>query len=162
MVAVGGCGGTGAAVIGGYRNRSSRAAVRYRRAATTVATPTPAPATPARVAHVVALTLTASVRSLDTTPTLEIPPGTTEVKVTLRLEPDGRDRYDVAVRELAANGVAWRADAQAASGDDPNRTLVISIPASTFRNGRYLIRVSAGSASNQEIVATYPFSVVLQ
>lgn len=150
------------AVIGGYRiahRERPPAAIAQQ---SPVVTPAPAPTAPAPAAHVVALTLMSSVRSIDPTPTLAIPPGTTEVKLTLRLEPGARDRFDVALRELATNGAPWRADALTASGDDPNRALVVSIPPATFRNGRYLINVSAGSSSGREILATYTFLVVLQ
>jgi hypothetical protein len=43
-----------------------------------------------------------------------------------------------------------------------NRSLVVSIPASTFQTRRYLVNVSAGPAGAREIVATYAVVVMLQ
>jgi hypothetical protein len=152
------------AVIGGYRiaHRQRPSATVARQPPVMTPAPAPAPATPAPVAHVVALTLMPSVRSIDATPTLEIPPGTTDVKLTLRLEPDARDRYNVALRDLTSNTIAWQADSVTATGSGADRALVISVPSSTFRQRRYLINVTAAAAGSTEIVATYPLIVVLQ
>jgi hypothetical protein len=49
----------------------------------------------------------------------------------------------------------------AAEGAGVTRSLVVSIPPSTFQTRRYLINVSAGSAGAREIVATYALVVVL-
>jgi hypothetical protein len=114
------------------------------------------------VAHIVALTLAPSVRSIQEPPTLTIPRGTSEVKLTLRLEGNEYNHYSVALRDLTSNSVEWRSSEMAAEGSDANRSLVVSIPASTFQTRRYLISVSAGPSDVREIVATYPFVVVLQ
>ena len=127
----------------------------------TTPSPPPAPAAAAPIAHVVALTLSPSIRSIDTTPTLEIPAGTTDVKLTLRLDRDESKSYRIAIRDLTANAVVWDSPDMAAEGAGVTRSIVVSIPASTFQTRRYLINVSAGSADARAIVATYAVVVVL-
>jgi hypothetical protein len=41
-------------------------------------------------------------------------------------------------------------------------TLILTIPATTFRSGRYRIDVTAGTANQRETVAAYAFTVALQ
>jgi hypothetical protein len=122
-----------------------------------VVTPAPPPAAARRV---VALTLVPSVRSLRAPPTLTIPPGTTDAMLTLTLEPGDEPKYDVALRDLSTNSVAWRADRVAAARTDPDRALVVSVPASTFHTRRYLINVMR--SGTEEILASYPLVVVVQ
>ena len=125
-----------------------------------VSPPTPAPTTPA--AQIVALTLSPSVRSVAEPATLTISPGTTDVKLTLRLEPDDHTNYAVAARDLTSNTIVWNSDETAASGTGTDRSVVVSIPAVVFHTRRYLINVSAGPPGGRETVATYPLVVVLQ
>lgn len=150
------------ATVGGYRlvhREQPPASVAQQQPA---ATPAPAPPASAPVAHVVALTLSPSIRGIDATPRLEIPPNTTDVKLTLRLDQDEYRSYTVAIRDLTANAVVWSSPETTAEGaGGANRSLVVSIPASTFQTRRYLINVSAGPAGAREIVATYPVVVVL-
>jgi len=148
------------AAIGGYQ-------IAHREPPGAPVAPPPAgkaatPANPSPTVTHIAMTLAPSVRSLGSAPTLEIPPGTSAVTLTLRLDPDDHDRYDIALRDLATDTVTWHAEAAPASGTDPNRSLILTIPASTFRSGRYLISVSAGTAGQRETVATYSFTAVLQ
>jgi hypothetical protein len=114
------------------------------------------------VAQVVALTLAPSLRSLDEPATLTIPRGTTDVKLTLRLDGNEYDHYSIVLRDLTSNSVEWHSSEMVAEGTEVNRSLVVSIPASTLHTRRYLISVSAGPPGLREIVATYPFVVVLQ
>ena len=130
-------------------------------APTTTGRATPPP-TPARVASVIALTLSPSVRSIDEPPTLTIPRGTTDVKLTLRLDADENKSYRVALRNLSSNAVVWNSSDAVAEGQGANRSVVVSIPASTFQTARYLVNVSAGPPAAREIVATYSLVVVLQ
>jgi hypothetical protein len=128
--------------------------------------PTPAAGAPRDTqppsAGVVAFTLMPSIRSIDEPPKLTIPAGTTDVKLTLRLDGDEYRVYGLTLRDLASNTVAWRSSDVTAEGSGANRSLVVSIPASTFQTGRYLVNVNAGPANAREIVATYPLVVVLQ
>lgn len=124
--------------------------------------PAPAPTSSVSAAHVLALTLAPSVRSIGEPPTLEIPPATTDVKLTLRLDEDSHTRYRITVRDLTANAIVWNSPEMPAEGTGVNRSIVISIPASTFRTRRYLISVSAGPADAHESIATYPLIVMVQ
>jgi hypothetical protein len=150
------------AVVGGYRvlHRDLPAETVAQHPSTIA--PTPAPTTPTPVASVVALTLSPSVRSISEPPTLTIPHGTTAVKLTLRLDADESKSYTVALRNLTSNAVVWNSSDIAAEGQGANRSLVMSIPASTFQTARYLISASVGSSNAREIVATYPLVVVLE
>jgi hypothetical protein len=120
------------------------------------------PARPATALRVVALTLSPMTRSLGEPPTLEVPGGTDQVRLILRLEPNEFDRYDVAVKDLAANGIVWRASDVTATSSADTRALVVSIPASTFRSRRYLVTVSGARLRNGEIIGTYPLQMVVQ
>lgn len=146
------------AIAGGYRvlHRAEAPATVARQAPVA----TPAPAAPPAARRVVALTLVPSFRGPGEPPTLTISPGTTDATLTLTLEPDDAPQYDVALRDLSTNGVAWRADRVAAGGTDPDRAIVVSVPASTFHTRRYLINVMR--SGTPEILASYPLVVVVQ
>ena len=150
------------AIVGSYRviHRDLPPASVVERRPTSPARPVPAPAPPAT--HVIAMTLSPSVRSVNEPATLTIPQGTTEVKLTLRLEPDSYRTYTIAARDLTSNTVVWNSDETAAEGTGADRSLAVSIPASVFQTRRYLLSVSAGPTGARESVATYPLVVVLQ
>jgi hypothetical protein len=151
------------AIVGGYRLRHREqppASVAERTPQTSPPGPAPTPALPAT--HVIAMLLLPSVRSVHEPATLTIPPGTTEVKLTLRLEPDEYRMYTIAARDLTSNRIVWNSNEVPAEGTGADRSLVVSIPASAFQTRRYLINVSAGRAGAREVVATYPLTVVLQ
>ena len=121
------------------------------------------PAMPrARLLHVVALTLSPMTRSLSDAPTLDVPAGTDQVRLTLKLEPNDFERDEVAVKDLNANGIVFRASDLHASGSADAQTLVVSMPASTFRSHRYLVTVSGEEPGTAEIIGTYPVQVVVQ
>jgi hypothetical protein len=149
------------AVIGGYR-LARRDAPSARVAQTqTPSTPSSAaaPAQSAPVADVIALTLSPAVRSIDQPPTLAIPPGTGTVALTLKLQPDAHDRYTVAVQDLSTNIRVWSSSDAVPAGAGPDRSLVVTIPASLFRTRRYLISVSA-EPEGRDTIATYTVIVV--
>lgn len=123
------------------------------------AAPRPAPAPSISL---VAMTLTPALRTLAEPPTLPIPAGTDVVNLTLRLEPDAYERYDVAIRDLTARAVVWETAGLTASRANDVRSIAVSIPASTFRSGRYLVAVSSRTRGEPETVATYPLTIVLQ
>lgn len=150
------------AIVGGYRLFHSGQPPVSVSQQLPAATPTPATAPPPPAVSVVALTLTPSLRSIDEPPTVRIPPGTTEVKLTLRLDGDEYKLYRIAVRDLTASAIVWNSSDTAAERAGETRSLVVTIPASTFQTRRYLINVSAGPSDAREIVATYPLVVVLQ
>jgi hypothetical protein len=106
------------------------------------------------------MTLSPSTRSLAEPPTLGLPPGTQDVRLTLRLEPDEYSTYDVAIRDLASNVVVWRGTNISAQRMTEGKVLAATIPASTFRTGRYLVNATAGPRA--EIVGSYPVKVVVQ
>jgi len=93
---------------------------------------------------------------------LRIPAGTTEVRLTLRLDADDYRRYAVSVRDLVANTDVWHSDPISATGGDRDRSVVVSIPASTFQTRRYLINVMGETTRATEIAGSYPLVVVLQ
>jgi hypothetical protein len=95
------------------------------------------PTNPSPTVTHVAVTLGPSGRSVGSTLTVEIPSGPSAVTLTLRLDPDALDSYDIALRDLATDTVAWHAEAAPASGTDPNRMRVLTIPATTLRSGSY-------------------------
>jgi hypothetical protein len=150
--------------VAGYRLMGGRqpTPAKLQPAPSTTSTSAAVPQAPPAVAHVVALTLTPSVRSLGEVPTLTIPRGTTDVKLTLRLDADEFKLYTIALRDLTSNTVVWSSSETAAEGEGANRALVVTIPSSTLQTRRYLITASAGPSNAREIVATYPLVVVLQ
>lgn len=117
-------------------------------------------AAPLRIA---ALTLTPMTRSLAEEPSLQLSAATEQVQLTLILEPNDFQRYDVAVRDLSTNGIVWRAaGVPAATPMGATRALVISMPASALQSRRYLITVNGARSRSADIIGTYPLRIVLQ
>jgi hypothetical protein len=118
-----------------------------------------APAT-ASPAGVVAMTLSAPTRSLTQPPVLRVPAGTSDVKLTLRLEPDDYSIYDVAVRSLASDTVVWRGTHLENVRTADGIALVVTIPAAAFTRGRYVVDVTGLGARQSENVGTYALQVM--
>ena len=131
-------------------------------AVTSAPTPAPPGTSVAAERRFIALTLAPSTRSVTPMPTLAIPRGTGDVRLTLRLEPDGFSRYDVTVRNPATNEIIWSADDIDAARTADSRDVVITIPADRFRAARYLIVLRGVAPRTPEVVETYSLQVVLQ
>lgn len=119
-------------------------------------------ARPAAALRVAALTLAPMTRSLSEPPVLQVPADTDQVRLTLNLEPNDFQRYDVAIKDLSTNGIVWRGAGISAVAAGGTETLVLSIPASTFEAHRYLVTVSGARPRGPEIIGTYPLRIVLQ
>ena len=109
----------------------------------------------------VALTLAAPRRDLSETPTLRVPAGTDEARLTLRLEPNEFDRFDVEVRDASTNRIVWKTARVAAARDADGRSIAIAVPIAALRQGRVVIQLSS-VAPRGEIVGEYPLKVVLE
>ncbi len=110
----------------------------------------------------VALTLAPAMRSVAPIPTLVIPPGTDDVRVTLRLEPDGFSRYEATVRNSTTNQIVWSAADIDAVHTADDRVVEMTIPADRLQAGRYLIALRGVAPRTPEDVETYSLQVVLQ
>jgi hypothetical protein len=126
------------------------------------ALPQPQRTPPAAESLFVALTLAPSTRSLAEPPTLVVPAGTSDVRLTLRLEPNVYSRYDVAIRDLTSSAIVWRAAHLEAGQTADGKALAVTIPAATLQSRRYLISVTGVDADRSEVVGTYPLTVVLE
>jgi hypothetical protein len=118
------------------------------------------PNAPSAEPRFVALTLAPALRSLAEPPRLVIPAGTTEVRLTLRLEPNEYSRYDVSIGDVASHEDIWMVAGIDALRTPDGKVLNAVVPASALRSGRYLVTVRAGR--QREIIESYPLSIVLQ
>ena len=110
-------------------------------------------------ASIVALTLAAPTRSLAGTPVLSIPAGTSEARLTLRLDPAGFSRYAVDLRDLTSGRVVWRTTDLTPTDTAEGRVLAVTVPAPTFHAGRFAFDVHGAVARRTELVGTYPMTV---
>ena len=108
----------------------------------------------------VALTLAPALRSLAEPPRLVVPPGTTEARLTLRLEPNEHSRFDISIGDVTSHRDVWQATGVEALRTPDGKVLNTTVPAAAMRTGRYLVTVRVGS--QKEIVGSYPLSIVLQ
>jgi hypothetical protein len=134
------------------------------------APPAPAPQTKAEP-RFVAMTLLPPTRSISETPTLTIPGGSEEVRLTLKLEPNDATRYQIAVRDLAATATVWRSGIVDATTTETGKAIELTLPAGIFRlkaeatrprAKRYLINVRSVSPRGSEIVGSYLLRIVLE
>lgn len=119
-------------------------------------------AQPSASLRVAALTLAPMTRSVSEPPALQVPPGTDQVRLTLRLEPNDFQRYDVAIKDLSTNGIVWRVADVSATTVGGAQALIIAIPASTLEPHRYLVTASGVGRGGLEMIGTYPMRVVLE
>lgn len=121
---------------------------------------TSAPRPPER--RFVAMTLLPSTRSLAQTPTLTIPKGTEDVRLTLKLEPNDSDSYTITVRDLTSSAAVWKSGAVDAISTRDGATITLVIAARVFHARRYLINVTGVSTRGTEIIGGYPIRIVLE
>jgi hypothetical protein len=124
----------------------------------------PAPAEKPGVAAVgprfVALTLAPALRSVAEPPRLVVPSGTTEVRLTLQLEPNQYSRFDVSIGDASSRRDVWRATDVDALRTADGKVLNTVVPAAALPASRCLVTVRAGP--QREIVASYPLTIVLE
>lgn len=121
------------------------------------APPAAAQAAPAPTLSLIALTLPAPKRDGATVPLLEIPRGTTDVRVTLELEPADFARYAVTLRNASARGAVWQATDLAP--DSSGASLHIVVPAGTFRRGLFVFDVDGLGRGSREPIGSYPVRI---
>jgi hypothetical protein len=118
----------------------------------------PPPAPPISPALVIALTLAAPRRDGTTVPLLQIPPGTTDVAVTLELEPTDFTRYAVSLRNLSTRTVTWEApDVAIAPGPTPS--LKVLVPASALPRGLFVFDVVGLGRTARDPIGSYSVRV---
>lgn len=125
------------------------------------AEPVASPAEPKPSAPVVALTLAPPMRTAIEAPVLAIPAGAPEVQLTLRLDPAPFSRYAIELRDAASGRTVWRAADVAAVERADGRVLPVTVPATAFHDGRFVLDVHGTGARGSEIIGNYPLQVAV-
>src|SRR3954471_1529745 len=116
---------------------------------------TPSAATPSPARSVVAITLPIPTRGVAAAPTLTVPAGTGEARVSLRLAPDDFVRYAVDVRELATGRVIWQATDLSPVAQSGERVLLCTVPAIFLRAGRLAFELHGAAPRRSDVLGSY-------
>jgi hypothetical protein len=81
-------------------------------------------------------------------PTLIIPPGTSDVRVQLRLSEHEYASYQVVLRAVGGPEILRRANVRPVA-DGPNPVLTLSVPASRFSPGDYILTLRGADAGGE-------------
>ncbi len=111
-----------------------------------------------RELKIIAFNLAPQMRSVGQIATLDVPPGTDYVALTLALETDDFPAYQAALKNPATGRIIWRSGRLKTSGQ---RTVRASLPASLLSSQNYLVELSGISATGAaDLVGSYSFRVV--
>jgi len=123
--------------------------------AATPSSATPSAATPSPPRSVVAITLPIPTRGVAAAPTLTVPAGAGEARVSLRLAPDDFVRYTVDVRELATGRVIWQATDLSPVAQSGDRVLLCTVPANVLRAGRLAFELHGAAPRRSDVLGSY-------
>jgi len=112
-------------------------------------------------APLIALLLLPQTRSLGPIPTAPIPPGVDRIALELRLESDDFPRYQVALRDPAANTIVWRSGWMAAMPSDGEPSLRVAVPTGVLRPQHYSLDLRGRRpGGGSEVLGSYAFEIV--
>ena len=108
----------------------------------------------------ITLLLLPDTRAGESIASLDVPPGTAQITLRLKLEFDDFPAYAAAVRDPALDRAVWSvSEAKSETGAD-GTTLSITMPASALMPRNYVVELSGVSPQGPpEFVASYPFRV---
>ena len=120
------------------------------------------PATTAvQEAPAIALMLLPQTRSIASIPTLSIPAGAGSVGLELRLESIEFPRYQVGLKDPAANTIVWRSDWIAAISSAGEPSLRIALPADVLKPQHYSLDLSGQRpGGGPEVIGSYAFEIM--
>jgi hypothetical protein len=109
----------------------------------------------------IALVLLPQTRAAGPVPTLAVPPGTARIGFELRLESNDYARYQVGLRDPAANTTVWRSGWAAAKTSAGVPSIAIALPAELLRPQHYTFDLAGrGPDGGAEVVGSYTFEIV--
>ena len=96
-------------------------------------------------------------------PQLSLPAGAKQVRLTLPLPPDSRERYRATLRAVDRSDAIWQQRGLRAKRERSGAAVVVLVPARVFRDNTYLLTLSRTTAAGEtEDVEEYPFRVTLE
>jgi hypothetical protein len=101
-------------------------------------------------------------RSLVRIKTVSVHSGTDLVVLLLSLDFDDFPKYQVALKEAAANQVVWRSRELEAAATSDKKAVTAAVPAGVLKARIYIVELSGVGKTKTEIVGNYPFKVVLR
>ena len=108
-----------------------------------------------------ALVLLPQMRATGPIPTLAIPQGIDRVALDLRVDPNDFSRYQVALRDPAADQIVWRSERIPSRTVDSVPTVSIVIPAAVLKTQHYSLELEGiTSAGGSEVAGSYVLQVV--
>lgn len=121
------------------------------------------PAPPMQFDHLtaVALFLTPPMRGATQLPTLAVPPGTQLVVLSLGLETREFATYEASLKVLATDRLVWRGIAHPNSSGG-KKTVTVSFPSGLLTQQSYMVQLAGQTEGRSEIVASYPFRVMIK
>jgi hypothetical protein len=109
----------------------------------------------------IALVLLPQFRGLGPVPTLAVPAGAARIGFELRLESRDYSRYQVGLRDPAANTTIWRSVWSAAQSSPDGASVVIDLPSALLKPQHYTFELSGrGPAGGAAVVGSYTFEIV--
>src|SRR5262249_30972092 len=121
----------------------------------------PSAAAPPADAPRIALVLLPQTRAIGPVPTLAVPPGAARIGIELRLESNDYSRYQVGLRDPAANTTAWRSGWAAAKSSAAGASVVVAVPSELLKPQHYTLDLAGrGPDGGAEVVGSYTFEIV--
>lgn len=118
-------------------------------------------AAPPALLPLTALVLLPQMRATGPIPTLAIPQGIDRVALDLRVDPNDFSRYQVALRDPAADQIVWRSERIPSRTVDAVPTVSIVIPATVLKTQHYSLELEGiTSAGGSEVAGSYVLQVV--
>jgi hypothetical protein len=109
----------------------------------------------------IALVLAPQTRSIGPIPAVTIRAGTDRIGFELRLESNDFPRYQVGLKDPAANTIVWRSGWIAATSSAGEPAVRVGVPADLLKPQHYGLDLSGGRGSGPaEVVGSYTFEVL--
>ncbi|HMF97994.1 MAG TPA: hypothetical protein VKE96_27025 [Vicinamibacterales bacterium] len=109
----------------------------------------------------IALVLLPQTRAIGPVPTLRVPPGAARIGFELRLESNDYSRYQVGLRDPAANTTVWRSGWAAARSSGAGSAVVVALPSELLKPQHYTFDLAGrGPDGGAEVVGSYTFEIV--
>jgi hypothetical protein len=108
----------------------------------------------------IALVLLPQTRAVGPVPTLAVPPGAARIGFELRLESNDFSRYQVGLRDPAANTTVWRSGWAAPRTSAGVSSVLIALPSELLKPQHYTFDLAGrGPGGGAEVVGSYTFEI---